>query len=188
MLYRAALSSLSVARATSLDQSLIDYLESLCARAYFFVYGARAPAAGAARPASSRTTGRRRSQALWRETLVAAALIAVVGAVVGYRAGAARPGLVLRFIPPELAGGRDPTAIDRLPAQHALRRRRRRRGPVGASPPSCSPTMPRSRSSPSRSGFAFGVPTAFLLSKRRDARRLPRAVRLARPGFEVAAG
>src|ERR1700744_6197960 len=41
VLYRAALSSLSVARATSLDQGLIDYLESLCARAYFFVYGAR---------------------------------------------------------------------------------------------------------------------------------------------------
>src|ERR1700712_3633479 len=41
VLYRAALSSLSAARATSLDQGLIDYLESLCARAYFFVYGAR---------------------------------------------------------------------------------------------------------------------------------------------------
>src|ERR1700704_3604858 len=41
VLYRAALSSLSVARATSLDQGVIDYLESLCARAYFFVYGTR---------------------------------------------------------------------------------------------------------------------------------------------------
>ena len=42
VLYRATLSSLSVARATSLDHSLIDYLESLSTRAYFFVYGARA--------------------------------------------------------------------------------------------------------------------------------------------------
>ena len=40
-LYRATLSSLSVARATSLDLALIEYLEALCARAYFFVYGAR---------------------------------------------------------------------------------------------------------------------------------------------------
>ena len=40
-LYRATLSSLSVARATSLDQALITYLESLCTRAYFFVYGPR---------------------------------------------------------------------------------------------------------------------------------------------------
>src|SRR5258708_2783328 len=41
VLYRQALSSLSVARAISLDQQVIAYLESLCTRAYFFVYGVR---------------------------------------------------------------------------------------------------------------------------------------------------
>lgn len=41
LLYRAALSSLSVARAISLDRNLLDYLESLCARAYLVVYGVR---------------------------------------------------------------------------------------------------------------------------------------------------
>ncbi len=41
-LYRQAVSSLSVARSISLDQNVIAYLESLCARAYFFVYGTRA--------------------------------------------------------------------------------------------------------------------------------------------------
>lgn len=40
-LYRSAISALSVARASSLDKSLETYLEALCARAYFFVYGAR---------------------------------------------------------------------------------------------------------------------------------------------------
>ncbi len=45
-LYRATLSSLSVARAISLDRALTDYLESLCGRAYFCVYGARDPARG----------------------------------------------------------------------------------------------------------------------------------------------
>ncbi len=40
-LYRQAVSSLSVARSISLDQNVIAYLESLCSRAYFFVYGAR---------------------------------------------------------------------------------------------------------------------------------------------------
>lgn len=40
-LYRQAVSSLSVARSISLDQNVIAYLESLCTRAYFFVYGAR---------------------------------------------------------------------------------------------------------------------------------------------------
>lgn len=41
-LYRQAVSSLSVARAISLDQNVVAYLETLCARAYFFVYGTRA--------------------------------------------------------------------------------------------------------------------------------------------------
>ena len=34
-LYRSTLSSLSVARATSLDQSVVSYLESLSTRAYY---------------------------------------------------------------------------------------------------------------------------------------------------------
>lgn len=40
-LYRAALSGLSVARAISLDRSLLTYLEALGARAYLSVYGVR---------------------------------------------------------------------------------------------------------------------------------------------------
>ncbi len=40
-LYRLAVSSLSVARSISLDQNVVAYLETLCARAYFFVYGTR---------------------------------------------------------------------------------------------------------------------------------------------------
>jgi uncharacterized membrane protein SpoIIM required for sporulation len=40
-LYRQAVSSLSVARTISLDQNVVAYLETLCARAYFFVYGTR---------------------------------------------------------------------------------------------------------------------------------------------------
>lgn len=40
-LYRQAVSSLSVARSISLDQNVISYLESLCTRGYFFVYGTR---------------------------------------------------------------------------------------------------------------------------------------------------
>lgn len=40
-LYRATISSLSVARAISLDRNVALYLEGLAARAYFIVYGAR---------------------------------------------------------------------------------------------------------------------------------------------------
>lgn len=41
VLYRAALSSLSVAREISLDKNLITYLEGLATRAFGFVYGSR---------------------------------------------------------------------------------------------------------------------------------------------------
>jgi uncharacterized membrane protein SpoIIM required for sporulation len=82
VLYRAALSSLSVARATSLDAALIAYLEGLATRAYFQVYGTRLNLrerlGGFFRddwPAAAR--------ALWRETL-AAALIMLGAALAGY--------------------------------------------------------------------------------------------------------
>lgn len=42
-LYRTTLSSLSVARDTSLDRGLITYLERLCTRAYFQIYGVQTP-------------------------------------------------------------------------------------------------------------------------------------------------
>ena len=107
-LYRATLSALSVARATSLDRGLIAYLEDLTTRAYFLVYGTR--------------TGMGRgiawffavgwpdaARALWRETLLAWAMLAGGAALAAV--------LVLgdidwfyTFVPASLAGGRDPAA------------------------------------------------------------------------------
>ena len=43
-LYRTTLSSLSVARDTSLDRALVTYLERLSTRAYFQIYGVQTPA------------------------------------------------------------------------------------------------------------------------------------------------
>ena len=81
VLYRAALSSLSVARATSLDHSLIDYLESLSTRAYFVVYGARAGLRQRLVQFFSETWPNA-VRDLWRETL-AAFVITVAATVVG---------------------------------------------------------------------------------------------------------
>src|SRR3954470_9295909 len=41
VLYRSAVSALSVATAISLDKNLLDYLNALVARAYICVYGAK---------------------------------------------------------------------------------------------------------------------------------------------------
>jgi uncharacterized membrane protein SpoIIM required for sporulation len=108
VLYRTALSSLSVARAISLDQSLIEYLESLCTRAYFFVYGPRtklihriARFFGHDWPASVR--------ALWRETLVATGL-SVLGVIAAYFLVLDDASWFYSFVPGGLAGGRDPSA------------------------------------------------------------------------------
>lgn len=108
VLYRSALSSLSVARATSLDQGLIGYLESLAARAYFFVYGARstpqeqlAAFFGRDWPAGVR--------GLWRETLIALA-ITVLGAAVAWWLIGIDSDWFFGFVDAGLADGRDPTA------------------------------------------------------------------------------
>ena len=108
VLYRAALSSLSVARATSLDQGLIDYLESLCARAYFFVYGTRSTL--------FERLGRffavdwpKAVQSLWRETLVSVALTAV-GAITAFILVMQDPDWYNAFMPGEMAQGRGPGA------------------------------------------------------------------------------
>ncbi|MFN7127444.1 MAG: stage II sporulation protein M [Brevundimonas sp.] len=108
VLYRSTLSALSVARETSLDQGLIDYLETLSARAYFFVYGSRATIQDRL-VAFFRSDWPAAVRGLWRETLIAAALM-LVGALVGAWLVTQEPEWFYAFVPPGLSGGRDPAA------------------------------------------------------------------------------
>ena len=107
-LYRAALSSLSVARATALDASLIAYLESLATRAYFFVYGTRTRLL-------QKVTGFFRHdwpmavRGLWRETLVSA-VIFVAATLIGYALVIHDPDWYGSIMPGAMEQGRDPTA------------------------------------------------------------------------------
>ncbi len=108
VLYRSTLSALSVARATSLDNALVAYLESLCLRGYFYLYGAR-------RGLIERIAdffvhdwpGAIRD--LWRETLVSVALM-LAGFIAGFRLVASDKSWYDAIIPAELAGGRGPDA------------------------------------------------------------------------------
>ena len=81
ILYRGALSSLSVARETSLDLELVTYLEALCARAYFFVYGVRT-SPWRRLHAFFRHDWPAAVRSLWRETIVSGLLLAA-GIVAG---------------------------------------------------------------------------------------------------------
>ena len=106
VLYRATLSSLSVARATSLDRGMIEYLEGLSLRAYLYLYGIE------------RGIGTRIAQfflidwpaairALWAETWVAFALL-IAGTAAGYVLVANDPSWYAAIMPGEMADVRGP--------------------------------------------------------------------------------
>ncbi len=108
VLYRATLSSLSVARATSLDRGMVDYLEGLSLRAYLYIYGIE------------RGIGTRIAQfflidwpaairALWIETWVAFALLAA-GTAAGYLLVQSDPSWFNALMPGGMAEGRGPQA------------------------------------------------------------------------------
>ncbi len=107
-LYRSALSSLSVARETSLDRALIGYLEQLCTRAYFQIYGV--PVSAFRQLGDFFTRGWPMAiQAMWRE-LLAALLLTIGGALAGYLLVMSDPSWFYAIVPDALANGRDPTS------------------------------------------------------------------------------
>ncbi|MGE5722215.1 MAG: stage II sporulation protein M [Sphingomonadales bacterium] len=108
LLYRTTLSSLSVARDTSLDRALVGYLEQLCMRAYFQIYGVQtSPMRQIARFFSRGWP--EAVQALWRETVVCV-LLTAAAALVAFLLVRADPTWFFGIIPEALAGGRDPSA------------------------------------------------------------------------------
>lgn len=159
ILYRGALSSLSVARETILDLELITYLEALCARAYFFVYGVRTSAAN--RLARFFTSDWPKAVAsLWRETLVSLALI-VAGTLTGFLLVANDPAWYDMLMPEAMAQGRDFRADPQLLRDMLYDR-------PGQSGLSVFATYLFTHNSQVAIlcfalGFAFAVPTALLL-------------------------
>ncbi len=159
LLYRGALSSLSVARETSLDLELVTYLEALCARAYFFVYGVR-------------TSPWRRLSAfflrdwpeavrdLWRETLVAALLL-LIGVLAGFLLVTNDPFWFGAFVPEQLAAGRDFSASSDFLAGTLYETEAD--GWLGAFATFLFTHNSQVAILCFALGFAFGVPTALLL-------------------------
>ncbi len=107
-LYRSAASSLSVARAISLDQSLLDYLGALVARAYVAVYGNRRRAGEAiAEFFRFRFPQAVRSHVLF---LAAAMLCMSLGIFTGWRLTIADSERYYSFVDEAMAQGRTPSA------------------------------------------------------------------------------
>lgn len=108
VLYRAALSSLGVARATVLDQGLRLYLESLVARAYLVVYAPKrslldvlAPFALAGFPRAVRSI---------RWHVLVSALLLALGGGLAWSMVRGDPEHYYLFVDGGMAQGRDPTA------------------------------------------------------------------------------
>jgi uncharacterized membrane protein SpoIIM required for sporulation len=108
VLYRVALSSLSVARAISLDRRLLAYLESLGARAYLVVYGTKRPM----RETVAGLLGTRLPQAVRSVAphLALALALIVLGTLTGMRLTLEDPGRFYSFVSPEYAQGRGPAS------------------------------------------------------------------------------
>lgn len=108
LLYRTTMSSLAVARDTSLDRGLIVYLEQLTTRAYFQIYGVQTSAWRQLGHFFARGWPEA-VQGLWRETLVCL-LLGLAATVVAYLLVRSDPTWFYGIIPESLAGGRDPSA------------------------------------------------------------------------------
>ena len=107
-LYRATLSSLSVARSISLDQNVLNYLESLSARAYFQVYGSRSSLVEGLVHFLRRGFPGAVRAALWPNLL--SALWMTLGAVIGFLLVETSADWYYTFVGADRAGGRTPAA------------------------------------------------------------------------------
>lgn len=105
-LYRATASALSVARAIALDRNLLDYLESLTARAWLCVYGPKRRLGEAALhfarwwPAAVRRLG---------GPIALSTVALLVGAIAGFALTVSDVDLFYAFVGEGYAQGRDPT-------------------------------------------------------------------------------
>jgi uncharacterized membrane protein SpoIIM required for sporulation len=107
VLYRATLSSLSVARAISLDRNAIEYLEALAGRAYVQVYATKRGVMSTAGRFLRETFPRAFRELKWHIALSAAVLL--LGTVAGFFLTLTDLDRYYAFVDPAMAQGRDPT-------------------------------------------------------------------------------
>lgn len=108
ILYRAALSSLSVARTIALDRNLLLYLENLALRAYLAVYSTRANPVEGLRDFFVRDLPAAVRAARWHILIAVTALL--VGVAAGFILTVHDEAWFSSLVPSGLAGGRGPAS------------------------------------------------------------------------------
>jgi len=109
-LYRSTLSSLSVARATSLDQSVVSYLESLSTRAYYVIYGSQQRLRDRIYNFFARDWPLA-VQSAWKDVAVSSFIFAL-GMLIGFVLVANNPDWFYSFMSDHMASGRTPAASE----------------------------------------------------------------------------
>ena len=108
ILYRAALSSLSVARTIALDRHLLLYLENLALRAFLAVYGPRVSALTGLREFFRFDLPQAVRAARWH--ILIAALCLLIGTAAGFMLTLQDETWFNSFVPSGLSGGRGPAS------------------------------------------------------------------------------
>lgn len=160
VLYRAALSSLSVARAIALDAALLAYLNALAARAHVVLHGGREPFAFAFRRFWAQTFPRAVRSLRWQ--MGVAILLTALGTGVAWRELARDPQRWSDFVPPAYAQGRGPEATD-ADLKAILERKETPRSALIAFSSFLFTHNSTIGLASLGLGFAAGVPTAFLV-------------------------
>jgi uncharacterized membrane protein SpoIIM required for sporulation len=160
-LYRTTLSSLSVARDTSLDRALINYLERLCTRAYFQIYGVQIPAWRQFTAFFARNWPDA-VRAIWRETLFCVALT-FGAALLAYLLIRSDPSWFYSIIPEGLADGRDPSATAEYLRSTLYNSPKDKDGWLGAFATFLFTHNSQIAIFSFALGFAFAVPTVLLI-------------------------
>ena len=108
LLYRSAVSSLSVARAIALDRNLLVYLENLALRAFLVVYGPRTNLAQGLAQFVARQFPAVVREARWH--LLIAVFTMLMGGIAGFMLTLADEAWFSTLVPAGMSGGRGPAS------------------------------------------------------------------------------
>jgi uncharacterized membrane protein SpoIIM required for sporulation len=159
-LYRSTLSSLSVARATSLDQSVVSYLESLSTRAYYVIYGNQQRLRDRVYNFFARDWPLA-VQGAWKDT-IASSFIFALGMLIGFVLVSNNPDWFYSFMSESMASGRTPAASEEY-LRETIYGYEKEEGSLGAFAAFLFSNNSRVSILAFALGFAFALPTVALL-------------------------
>lgn len=161
ILYRSLISSLSIARESSLDSGLIGYLEGLTLRAYYIVYGTRTTFGGWFKQFFG--GGLSASVQSISFDVMLALIFMVAGGLVGYFLVAADPDWYYALVPTQLADVRVPGASKAALLQTLFSDPKQESESLSVFAAYLFSNNAQVSIMAFAVGFAFGVPTMLLL-------------------------